>query len=206
MIKFENVSVQYVEEFVTLFDFSHTFNKNSLLIGDKLSGSNTILRLIAKLDKNYNGKIRVNNTNLKQIADKNLNLAFVSEQPYLFKFKSLENNLAYGLKLRKFDKQTIKSMIDEFVERFNLNTLPKKMRKLNLSQQKILSLARAVIRKPKILLLEYFFEDLDSSLYPVANEMLKTLNEDCLIIACENKKFDFFSSFETLNFSFGSLV
>ena len=205
MIKFDNVSVRYVEEFISLFNFSHTFEGNTLLVGDNLSGANTILRLIAKFDKSYDGSIFINNINLKQTKDKNINLAFVSKEPCYFKFRSLEYNLSYPLKIRKLSKVEIKEKTNNFISEF-LGDFPKKMRKCTLSQNKIICLARAVLRQPKILLLEYFFDDLDSSYVELACNIIKNLNKDCLILACENKLYDCFKDFKVLNFSFGSLV
>ena len=58
MIEFKNVNLKYVDEFYSLFNFSHIFNKNTLIIGDELGGANSILRLIAKFDKDFSGEIK----------------------------------------------------------------------------------------------------------------------------------------------------
>lgn len=205
MIKFDKVKVDYVPQFSSLLDFTYTFNENCLLVGDELSGANTVLRLIAGFDKIYSGKIFVNQEDIKQIKDKNLNLAFVSHEPYIFKSKNLEYNLAFGLKIRKINKKIIQNEVNSLILRYNLQSFNKKMKELTLSQKKIITLLRAVIRKPKFLLLEYFFEDLEKEYFPLVEKILNSACANTLIIACEKQENNLFESFKILHFNYGVL-
>jgi len=205
MIKFEKVNVNYVPQFSSLLDFSFSFNENYLLIGDKLSGANTILRLVSKFDKTYSGSIFINDKNIKQIKDKDLNLAFVSCEPYILHLKSLEENLGFGLKIRKINKNLIKKTVQNIIFQYDLQNFNKKMKELTLSQKKIICLLRAVIRKPKILLLEYFFENLDSEYVNLAMKILDDASKNSLILACENQEHDAFKDFNKLYLNYGVL-
>ena len=198
MIEFKNVFLKYVEEFFSLHNFSHTFNNNTVIIGDKLSGADTVLRLIAKLDKSYEGDIFIDGTNIKNLNDRNLNIAFVSDEPYLFKLRSLEYNLSYPLKIRGYNKEYIIKDVNELKTKFNLNEF-KNIKKLTIGEKKIITLLRALIRKPKYVLLEYFFEDLPISCIPLATEIINEICKNSIILACENKLPECLKSAEIIN-------
>ena len=104
MIKLKNVSIKYVKDYYSLFNINLQINENTLLLGNETSGNNFLLRLVAKIDKVYEGEIFIDNDNLKQIKDKDLNLAYVPKIPYLFENKSVLENLIYPLKIRKINK------------------------------------------------------------------------------------------------------
>ncbi len=203
MIKFENVNLKYVEEFYSLLSFSFTFNKNTIILGGDLDGANSILRLIAKFDKIYDGEIFINNTNIKNIKDKELNVAFVSSSPYLFKHKNLEYNLGYGLKIRKIDKKNIRNCVKNAIFTYNLEYLNKKIKNLSVAELKLISLLRAVLWKPKYLLLENFFENLNPD---QISKALKIINDyKGLIIACEKQNLNLLTNFEVIEFNGGIL-
>ena len=201
MIKFDAVSIEYVKEYFALYNFSTEIKENTLFIGDHYVGSSAILRLLAKIDKDYSGEILVDNKNLKDIKDKDLNLAYVPQIPYLFKFKSIEKNLTYPLKIRKFDKYDIKNAINHAFETYNLTNFNKKVSKMSLSEQKISTLIRASLWKPKYLLLENFFEDLDLNYIDLANKIIEDTKKNTIIIATEkeNKNLEIFKDFKVEN-------
>jgi len=203
MIEFKNVNLKYVDEFFSLLDFSYTFDKNTLIIGDELSGANSILRLIAKFDKDYSGSILLDSENIKNIKDKNLNIAFVSKDPYLFKYRNLEYNLGYGLKIRKVKKHEIKEKVNELLLKYNLTNLPSKIKNLNYSEQKIVTLLRAIIRKPKYLLIENFFENLDEKYIELSKQIINDASLNTIIIMCENSNLDYLNNFHIIKMSGG---
>ena len=83
MIKFENVSIQYVKEYFALFNFSTEITSHTLFVGDDFVGSSAIMRLLSKIDKDYSGTINIGSTNIKDIKDKDLNIAYLPQIPYL---------------------------------------------------------------------------------------------------------------------------
>jgi len=185
MIEFKNVYIKYVEDFFALHNFCHIFDANTLLIGDKFSGADTVLRLIAKFDKSFDGEILFDNKSIRNLTDKEIDVSFISDEPYLFKLKSLEYNLAYPLKIRKEEKQIVNNNVNNILTKFNLSNF-KKIKSLTFSQQKIVTLLRALIRKPKYVLLEYFFENLDKDYISLAEEILTEISQNSIVIACEN--------------------
>lgn len=203
MIEFKNVYIQYVNEFYTLYDFNCTIKNNTLFIGDFYSGTNSIMRILSKIDKNYKGEVFFDEQNLKEIKDKCLNISYLPQIPCVFKFKSMFYNLYYPLKIRKISKNDVKNKISSILNELNLNFLNKKIRKMNNSELKILCLIRALLREPKYVLLENFFEDLQSEYFLIANEILKKFNEQTLFIACEKQQVEneFFKEFKIIKLS-----
>ncbi len=198
MIKFENVYIQYVKDFHLLFNANFEIQKNTLFVGDEFEGITAILRLISKIEKNYIGEIYIDNKNIKDIKDKELSVAYVSENPTLFKHKSIFKNLYYPLKIRKINKNDAKNIINEAISKYNLNNFEKKVSKMNLSEQIILTLIRATIRKPKYLLIENLFSKINAEYFDLLSTILKDISKDTIIIACENKEFEFYNDFETI--------
>lgn len=240
MIKIERVRIKYVKDYYSLYNANLEIDGNSLLIGSDISGNNFLLRILAKIDKGYEGEIFVDNKNLKQIKDKDLNLAYITKTPCLFENKSVLENLIYPLKIRKISKkeailraktaikpyflkifeifnktnntidanstfnltgnmQNVKTKIyaTNNVQNYNLENnkynknnkenldfnnekieqnfekfLNLKVKKLDLSTKKIISLLRAKIRKPKYVLIEKFFENLNEKFFNLANEII----------------------------------
>ena len=201
MIKFDSVSIQYVKEYFALYNFSTEIKNHTLFVGDDYVGSSAIMRLLAKIDNTYSGNIFIDEINIKTIKDKDLNVAYIPQIPYLFKHKSIEKNLAYPLNLRKFDKNHIKNTIHIAFLNYNLKNFNEKISKMNLSEKKILTLIRASLWQPKYLLLENFFEDLNESYFELANKIIEDIKKNSIIIATEkeSKNLKIFKDFKTVN-------
>ncbi|MBR4998908.1 MAG: ATP-binding cassette domain-containing protein [Clostridia bacterium] len=201
MIKFDSVSIQYVKEYFALYNFSTEIKNHTLFVGDDYVGSSAIMRLLAKIDNTYSGNIFIDEINIKTIKDKDLNVAYIPQIPYLFKHKSIEKNLAYPLNLRKFDKNHIKNTINIAFLNYNLKNFNEKISKMNLSEKKILTLIRASLWQPKYLLLENFFEDLNESYFELANKIIEDIKKNSIIIATEkeSKNLKIFKDFKTVN-------
>lgn len=213
MIKFDHVFIQYVKEFYCLHEFSCEISSHTLFVGDFFVGTNAIMRTLSKIDNHYLGNIFVDNVNLKSISDKDLSISYLPQKPVLFN-KNIFKNLFYPLKIRKINKNIAKNLIystfDELKNNnFNIFNIKKnnnfneilkiKIKKLNLSEQKIVTLIRTVLRKPKYVLLENFFEDLNNEHIEIAKFLLEKLKETSTIIACENQTNLAFENFNIIN-------
>ena len=141
MITLKNVSIKYVKEFYSLYNINLNINGNTLLIGDAASGNIFLLRLLAKIDTHYDGEILVDNKNLKQIKDKDLNIAYIPQKPCLFENKTVLENLIYPLKIRKINKieailrakTAIKPYFLKICENFNITNTDKNKLNNNLN-------------------------------------------------------------------------
>lgn len=201
MIKFKDVSIKYTNDFYCLLDFSININNNTLFIGDFYSGTHSILRTISKIDTHYTGSISIDNTDIKLINDKDLGIAYLPENPVLFKLKNVFNNIYFSLKLRKINKNNAKNTINSMKNEFNLNFFDKKIKNLNINERKIICLIRAILWQPKIILLENFFENLDTYYTDVACKLLDRFAKSSHIVACEKvlPSGQIFKDFEIIN-------
>ncbi|HIU06347.1 MAG TPA: ATP-binding cassette domain-containing protein [Candidatus Onthoplasma faecigallinarum] len=205
MIKFDHVYLKYINEFYTLYDINLELKENTLILGDIFDGTHSLFRLISKIDRNYQGEIYIEDKNLKDIKDKDLSLSYVTDKPYLFENKNIYKNLYYPLKIRKINKIDAKNMINDAINLYKLNNFPQKIKDMTLWQKKIIALVRAIIRRPKYILLEDFFSNLDEEYYEIATNILSSC--DSTIIACEktDTKIPYYDSFNKLNLSYGKL-
>ncbi len=190
MIEFNAVTIKYVPDITTLLNFNLKINGNTLIIGDEFLGTSSILRLLAKIDKNYEGDIFIEGVNLKDIKDRDLSIAYIPKEPYLFNHKSIEKNLGYPLKIRKIDKATAKekvnfalNLINNLTQKYNLPTFSNKINKMNISEKKIITLLRASLRTPKYILIDDFFINLNEKYQPLVAELIKQLEKTSTIIA-----------------------
>ena len=201
MIKFENVSIKYIPDFYCLYNFNKTISGNTLFVGDDFLGAPSVLRLIAKLDKQYDGNIFIDDVNIKSIKDKDLCISYLPKSPTLFENKNAFKNWYYPLKIRKIGKKQAKNIIESAFLGYNLKNL-KNFKHCSESTKKIYALVRAVIRKPKYILLENFFEDLESEHTELATKILKEISTSTTIIACEKdiENLKYFQDFEVVSF------
>lgn len=208
MIEFRHVYLKYIKDFYTLYDINLSINENSLLIGQCSDGTNSILRLISKIDKKYEGNIFFDDLNLKVLKDKDLDIAYVSEKTYLFKSKSVFENLYYPLKIRKVKQNEAKIIIDSYINKFKIDFTLNKIKNLTHSQQKIVTLLRALIRKPKYVLLEHYFNDLDENQISLAENIINEIKQHSTIIACEDldTNISCFNDFRRIKLENGSLI
>ena len=206
MIEFKNFSIKYVNDFYSIFNLNLKIEKNILLLGDRLDGGFALMRALLKIDKTYTGEIIINNKNIKQIKDKNLDLSYVSYTPTLFKFKTAKQNIIYPLTLRKFDKKSCDNLAQNLLEKYHINFGEIKAKNLTISEAKITTLLRAIVRKPKIILLEHFFENLDEKYLVLANKIIEDIAPEILTIATEQTKQISFENFEMHTIKNGSLI
>ena len=185
MIKFDKIYVKFVNDFFSLYDCNIEISTNTILFEKNLCGTTAFMRTLAKLNKKYKGEIFVNKVNLKNIKDKDLNLVYLPETPTLFQHKSIKCNLTYPLKIRKINKYTINNKLNEIILEYNFFNFDKKIKNLNLYEQKIVALLRTLIRKPKYVLIENLFENIEENHKSIIISIIKKLQENSIIIASE---------------------
>ncbi|MBR1987600.1 MAG: ATP-binding cassette domain-containing protein [Clostridia bacterium] len=203
MITVKNLTIQYIKEYATIFDLNFCIDSNTLFISnhDEITA---LFRTMTNIEKRYLGSIEIDNQDIKTIKDKDLSIAYVCNTPYLFKFKSIKENLIYPLKIRKYQKHEINEKYQNILNKYLID-FTKNIRKLTLSQQKIITLLRAIIWNPKYIILEHFFDDLDEKYYNLAQNILKDISKNTIIIASENQENDTFFGFKQVVLENGSI-
>ena len=206
MIEIKNLSIKYIEKFYSIYNLNVKIEKNTLFIGDQLSGGYAILRAIANINKNYKGEILLNEKPIKKISAKQLNLAYLPETPALFNNFSTKQNIEYSLKIRRVKKAERTAIVESILQKYGIDFKNEKAKNLSLSQQKIVALLRAIVHKPKIILIEHLFADLEDKYVNIANKIVDDISTETLIIDCEIEKQNCHQNFDTYTLQNGSLI
>ncbi|HEX2655453.1 MAG TPA: ABC transporter ATP-binding protein [Xanthobacteraceae bacterium] len=152
------------------------------LLGHSGSGKTTILRSVAGLETPNGGRITLGGQTLFD-AENNIDmppeqrgLGLVFQSYALWPNRTVFDNVAYGLKLRKTDTATIKAKVDRILTRLGLGGLGDRYpHQLSGGQQQRVALARAIVYEPPILLLDEPLSNLDAKLREEARSWLREL-------------------------------
>ncbi|WP_256757744.1 ABC transporter ATP-binding protein [Cohnella sp. WQ 127256] len=127
------------------------------IIGASGCGKSTLLKLVAGLDTDYEGSIELNG---KPIPGPGINVGFVFQEPRLFPWLNVENNIAADLSVSKGD---VRGRVNELLEIVRLTPFAKSYPKeLSGGMSQRVAIARALLREPEILLLDEPFGALDA--------------------------------------------
>jgi len=148
-------------------DLSITIEKGELvsLLGPSGCGKTTLLRMVAGFETPTSGNIYLRDRNLVEIPPQKRNIGIVFQDYAIFPTMNVFNNVAYGLKIKKFDKDQIAKLVAEYLELVGLTGYEKRMpSQLSGGQQQRVALARALVIKPDVLLLDEPLSNLDAAL------------------------------------------
>jgi ABC-type sugar transport system ATPase subunit len=136
-----------------------------VIVGASGCGKSTILRLIAGLDSPTEGSISLEGQQLQTLSPKDRDIAMVFQNYALYPHMSVYDNMAFGLKIRKLPKSEIQSKIATIAETLGLTEhLQKKPRQLSGGQRQRVALGRAMVRNPKVFLMDEPLSNLDAKL------------------------------------------
>lgn len=148
------------------------------LLGSSGCGKTTTLRMIAGFEEPTTGSIKVEGENIeeKEPFERNVNTVFQSYA--LFPHKTIFDNIAYGLKMKKVPKAEIKKKVTEMMELVQLEGFEKRYpSQLSGGQKQRVAIARALINRPRVLLLDEPLGALDLKLRKQMQLELKRLQK-----------------------------
>lgn len=129
------------------------------IIGPSGCGKSTLLSAIGGINSNFDGDILFKD---EKVSSPSSDRGYIFQRPALFDWMTVEDNIGYGLKLKKFTKEEISSKVDEFVKEIGLDGYKKYYPKhLSGGMQQRVALARVLIMKPDMLLMDEPFSALD---------------------------------------------
>jgi multiple sugar transport system ATP-binding protein len=139
-------------------------NKEFLaLVGPSGCGKSTTLRMIAGLEKASRGEIFIGNTKVNDIPAKDRNIAMVFQNYALYPHMTVYENMAFGLKLRKYPKVEIKKRVVDAAQILGIKHLmERKPRELSGGQRQRVAVGRAIVRKPLAFLFDEPLSNLDA--------------------------------------------
>ncbi len=149
-----------------------------VLVGASGCGKSTILRMIAGLEEISGGAIIIGDKKVNDIPPKDRDIAFVFQSYALYPHMTVRENIAFGLKMRKVDKAIIDEKVKEAAEILNLTEyLDRKPKQLSGGQRQRVALGRAIVRNPKVFLMDEPLSNLDAKLRVQMRSEIKKLHE-----------------------------
>ena len=148
-------------------DFCLDIKDKEFLIfgGPSGCGKSTTLRMIAGLEEISEGELFIGDTLVNDVAPKDRDIAMVFQNYALYPHMTVFENMAFGLKLRKVPKEEITRRVEEAARILDINhLLERKPKALSGGQKQRVALGRAIVRNPKVFLLDEPLSNLDAKL------------------------------------------
>lgn len=149
------------------------------LLGPSGSGKSTLLRLIAGLENPDSGRIWITGEEATTRSVQERQVGFVFQHFALFKHRNVRENIAFGLELRRWKKENIKSRVDELLDLVQLQGFGHRYpSQLSGGQRQRVALARALAVQPRVLLLDEPFSALDAKVRKELRAWLRNLHDE----------------------------
>ncbi len=136
-----------------------------ILVGPSGCGKSTTLRMIAGLEEISEGELYIDGKLVNDVAPKDRDIAMVFQNYALYPHMTVFENMAFGLKLRKTPKDEIKKRVTEAAKILDIeHLLDRKPKALSGGQRQRVALGRAIVRDPKVFLMDEPLSNLDAKL------------------------------------------
>jgi len=146
------------------------------LLGPSGCGKTTLLRMIAGFNTIEGGEFFFNDTLINNMDPSKRNIGMVFQNYAIFPHLTVRENVAFGLKQRKMDKETINSKVDKFLKLMQIyDYADRKPDKLSGGQQQRVALARALVIEPDVLLMDEPLSNLDAKLRVEMREAIREI-------------------------------
>lgn len=167
-IQFNNMYKRYdnADDYsVKDFDIDIEDGEFLVLVGPSGCGKSTTLRMIAGLEEITEGELKIDGKVVNNVAPKDRDIAMVFQNYALYPHMTVFDNMAFGLKLRKMDKDVIEKRVKEAAEMLGLSDLlDRKPAALSGGQRQRVALGRATVREANVFLMDEPLSNLDAKL------------------------------------------
>ncbi len=166
-VQLENVSKIYPNGVKAVKDFNLDVEDKEFIIfvGPSGCGKSTTLRMIAGLEDISEGTLKIDGKVMNNVEPKDRDIAMVFQNYALYPHMTVFDNMAFGLKLRKVPKDEIKKKVDEAADILGLKPyLDRKPKALSGGQRQRVAMGRAIVRNPKVFLMDEPLSNLDAKL------------------------------------------
>jgi multiple sugar transport system ATP-binding protein len=136
-----------------------------VLVGPSGCGKSTMLRMIAGLEEMTEGTIRIGDRVVNDVSPRDRNIAMVFQNYALYPHMTVRENMAFGLKLRRFSRDEIEQRVQQAADILGLGELlQRKPKHLSGGQRQRVAVGRAIVRKPEVFLFDEPLSNLDAKL------------------------------------------
>lgn len=166
-IKINNLGKRYDKGALAVTDFNLHIKDEEFIVfvGPSGCGKSTTLRMIAGLEEITEGEFFIDGKRMNDVEPKERDIAMVFQNYALYPHMTVYENMAFGLKLRKFKKAEIKSRVEEAARILGLEDyLNRKPKALSGGQRQRVALGRAIVRDAKVFLMDEPLSNLDAKL------------------------------------------
>ena len=166
-LSMKNICKVYSNGFEAVKDFNLEVEDQEFIIfvGPSGCGKSTTLRMIAGLEDISSGEFRIDGKLMNDVEPKDRDIAMVFQNYALYPHMTVFDNMAFGLKLRKVPKDEIKRKVEEAAKILDLEKLlDRKPKALSGGQRQRVAMGRAIVRNPKVFLMDEPLSNLDAKL------------------------------------------
>ncbi|MDP4132996.1 MAG: sn-glycerol-3-phosphate ABC transporter ATP-binding protein UgpC [Bacillota bacterium] len=149
-----------------------------ILVGPSGCGKSTTLRMIAGLEDISSGQLYIDGKLMNDVAPKDRDIAMVFQNYALYPHMTVFDNMAFGLKLRKTPKDEIKRRVESTAQMLEIgHLLDRKPKALSGGQRQRVALGRAIVREPKVFLMDEPLSNLDAKLRVQMRAVISKLHQ-----------------------------
>ena len=166
-LSLKNVGKTYPNGFVAVKNFNLDIADKEFIIfvGPSGCGKSTTLRMIAGLEEITSGELWIGNTMVNDVEPKDRDIAMVFQSYALYPHMSVYDNMAFGLRLRKTPKDKVDKLVHEAAKILDIeHLLDRKPKALSGGQRQRVAMGRAIVRNPKVFLMDEPLSNLDAKL------------------------------------------
>ena len=166
-LSLKNICKKYPNGFEAVKDFNLEIADKEFIIfvGPSGCGKSTTLRMVAGLEDISSGELKIDGRLVNDVEPKDRDIAMVFQNYALYPHMTVYDNMAFGLKLRKVSKEKIDEMVKEAARILDLEKLlDRKPKALSGGQRQRVAMGRAIVRSPKVFLMDEPLSNLDAKL------------------------------------------
>ena len=179
-VELKNINKIYDNNVQAVFDFNLKIKDREFIVfvGPSGCGKSTTLRMVAGLEEITSGQLLIDDEVMNDVAPKDRNIAMVFQTYALYPHMTVYDNMAFGLKLRKFSRDEIDRRVRNAAEVLGLKPyLDRKPKALSGGQRQRVALGRAIVRDAKVFLMDEPLSNLDAKLRVQMRSELIRLHE-----------------------------
>ena len=166
-LSLKHINKVYPNGFEAVKDFNLEIADKEFIIfvGPSGCGKSTTLRMVAGLEEITSGELKIGDKVVNDVEPKDRDIAMVFQNYALYPHMTVYDNMAFGLKLRKVPKPEIDKMVREAAKILDLEKLlDRKPKALSGGQRQRVAMGRAIVRNPKVFLMDEPLSNLDAKL------------------------------------------